>query len=103
MDNQEPNNQKNNRNHKNGQILMSFIMLSLLLLFIMSIVTNKFSQRYNQEISYSEFLEKVEAGEVESIKFTGTKINITQKSKKDERFQRTYYTSASAPPSRKSW
>ncbi len=92
MDNQEPNNQKNNRNHKNGQILMSFIMLSLLLLFIMSIVTNKFSQRYNQEISYSEFLEKVEAGEVESIKFTGTKINITQKSKKDERFQRTYYT-----------
>ena len=92
MDNQEPNNQKNNRNHKNGQILMSFIMLSLLLLFIMSIVTNKFSQRYNQEISYSEFWEKVEAGEVESIKFTGTKINITQKSKKDERFQRTYYT-----------
>ena len=82
MDNQEPNKQNGNRNNKNGQIVMTFIMVSLLVLFIMSIVSNKFTQQYNQELSYTEFLEKVEAGEIESVKFTGTQIDIVQKAKK---------------------
>ena len=60
MDNQEPNKQNNNRNNKNGQYVMTFIMVSLLALFIMSIVTNKVSQQYNEELSYTDFLEKVE-------------------------------------------
>ena len=65
MDNQEPNKQSNNnRNNKNGQVIMTFIMVSLFALFIMSIVSNKVGQQFNQEISYTEFLEKVEAGEV---------------------------------------
>lgn len=93
MDNQEPNKQNNNnRNNKNGQIIMSFIMVSLFALFIMSIVSNKVGQQFNQEISYTEFLEKVEAGEIESIKFTGTQINIVQKSKEDATYKPTYYT-----------
>ncbi len=92
MDNQEPNNQNKNRNNKNGQVVMMFIMASLVVLFIMSIISNKFTQQFNQEISYTEFLEKVENGEVESIKFTGTQINIIQKAKKDARFQQTFYT-----------
>lgn len=93
MDNQEPNKQNNNnRNNKNGQIIMSFIMVSLFALFIMSIVSNKVGQQFNQEISYTEFLEKVEAGEIESIKFTGTQINIVQKSKEDAAYKPTYYT-----------
>ena len=92
MDNQEPNKQNNNRNNKNGQYVMTFIMVSLLALFIMSIVTNKVSQQYNEELSYTDFLEKVEKGEIESIKFTGTQINVVQKAEKDSRFKKTYYT-----------
>ncbi len=93
MDNQEPNKQNNNnRNNKNGQMVMSFIMVSLFVLFIMSIVSNKVGQQFNQEISYTEFLEKVEAGEVESIKYTGTQINITQKPKEGSSYEQTYYT-----------
>ena len=93
MDNQEPNKQSNNnRNNKNGQVIMTFIMVSLFALFIMSIVSNKVGQQFNQEISYTEFLEKVEAGEVESIKYTGTQINIVQKAKKDASHKPTFYT-----------
>ena len=92
MDNQEPNKQNNNRNNKNGQVVMTFIMVTLVALFIMSIVSNKVTQQFNQEISYTEFLEKVESGEVESVKFTGAQINITQKAKKESRFKPTYYT-----------
>ena len=63
MDNQEPNNQNNrNNNNKNGQVILIFIMVSLVALFIMSIISNKVTQQFNQEISYSEFLEKVESG-----------------------------------------
>ncbi len=94
MDNQEPNNQNHNRNNnnKNGQIIMTFIMVSLVALFIMSIVSNKVSQQFSQEISYTEFLEKVEAGEIESVKFTGTEIDIVQKAEESGRFQQTWYT-----------
>ncbi len=93
MDNQEPNNQNNrNNNNKNGQVILIFIMVSLVALFIMSIISNKVTQQFNQEISYSEFLEKVESGEVESIEFTGSQINIVQKTKKNARFKQTYYT-----------
>ena len=93
MDNQEPNKQSNNnRNNKNGQVIMTFIMVSLFALFIMSIVSNKVGQQFNQEISYTEFLEKVEAGKVESIKYTGTQINIVQKAKKDASRKPTFYT-----------
>lgn len=92
MDNQEPNKQNRDHNNKNGQVIMTFIMVSLVVLFIMSIVSNRVAQQFNQEISYTEFLEKVEAGEVENIEFTGTQINIVQKSQKETRYKQTYYT-----------
>lgn len=93
MDNHEPNNQNNNnRNNKNSQVIMSFIMVSLFALFIMSIVSNKVGEQFNQEISYTEFLEKVEAGAVDNIKYTGTQINIVLKPKKGSSYKQTYYT-----------
>lgn len=92
MDNQEQGNQNNNRGNKNGQSVMIFIMVSLVALFIMSIVSNKVTQQFSQEISYTEFLDKVENGEIESVKFTGTQINVVQKSQKNSRSRQTYYT-----------
>lgn len=92
MDNQEPNNQNNNRNNKNGQVVMAFILISLFALFIMSMVSNRMAKQFNQEISYTEFLEKVEADEIESVKFTGTDISITEKKDADTKIKYTYYT-----------
>lgn len=92
MDNQEPNNQNNNRNNKNGQVVMAFILVSLFALFIMSMISNRMAKQFNQEISYTEFLEKVEADEIESVKFTGTDISITEKKDDDTKIKYTYYT-----------
>ena len=84
MDNQGPNNYNNGNNNynnnggnggggngnnggnggkdnHNGQLIMAFVLVSLIVLFIMSMVSNRFSQMSTQEISYSQFLEKVEA------------------------------------------
>ncbi|MBO5371724.1 MAG: ATP-dependent zinc metalloprotease FtsH [Lachnospiraceae bacterium] len=95
MDNQEPkkqNNEKNNKNNKNGQVIMTFIMVTLFVLFIMSFFTNKITEQLTQEISYTKFLEMVEAGEVEKIQFTGTQIDIKAKSKEGTAYSKTYYT-----------
>ncbi|MBO5303811.1 MAG: ATP-dependent zinc metalloprotease FtsH [Lachnospiraceae bacterium] len=92
MDNREPNKQNNNKNNKNGQIIMTFILISLFVLFIMSMITNKISAQLNQEISYTKFLEKIEAGEIEKIQFTGTQIDIVAKAKEGSLYKQTYYT-----------
>ncbi len=118
MDNQGPNNYNNGNNNynnnnngnnngnggggnsggggkdnRNGQLIMAFVLVSLIILFIMSMVSNQFNQMSTQEISYSEFLEKVEAGEVESVEIGSYEIDIipVTEEKAPYRSQITYY------------
>lgn len=118
MDNQGPNNYNNGNNNynnnnngnnngnggggnsggggkdnRNGQLIMAFVLISLIILFIMSMVSNQFNQMSTQEISYSEFLEKVEAGEVESVEIGSYEIDITPVTEENSpyRSQITYY------------
>ena len=95
MDNQGSNNNYNNGNsnggnngdggkgNHNGQILMAFILISLIALFIMSLVTNQFNQMSTQEVSYSEFLDMVngtgkwEGRSVKSVEIGSYQIDIT--------------------------
>ena len=114
MDNQGPNNYNNGNNNynnnggnggggngnnggnggrdnHNGQLIMAFVLVSLIVLFVMSMVSNRFSQMSTQEISYSEFLEKVEAGEVKSVEIGSYEIDITPVTKDKSPYQPTYY------------
>ncbi len=70
---------------------MAFVLVSLIVLFIMSMVSNRFSQMSTQEISYSQFLEKVEAGEVKSVEIGSYEIDITPVTKDKSPYQPTYY------------
>ena len=79
------------RDNHNGQLIMAFVLVSLIVLFIMSMVSNRFSQMSTQEISYSEFLEKVEAGEVKSVEIGSYEIDITPVTKGKSPYQPTYY------------
>lgn len=85
------NNGGGGKGNRNGQIVMAFILVSLIALFVMSMVTNRFNQMSTQEISYSEFLEKVEAGEVESVEIGSYEIDITPVSEEKTPYQMTYY------------
>lgn len=115
MDNQGPNNNYNNGNNsgggngggnggnnggkdnRNGQIVMAFILISLVALFVMTLVTNHFSQMSSQEVSYSEFLQMVNGeGEwkgksVESVEISSYEIEITLASEKKTPYQQTSY------------
>ena len=106
MDNQGPNNYNNNgnnnggddgRGNRNGQIIMAFIMVSLIALFVMSMITNQFNQMSTQEVSYSEFLKMVnQEGDwkdkrVESVEIGSYQIDITMASEKDSPYQMRFF------------
>ncbi|MFV0465223.1 MAG: ATP-dependent zinc metalloprotease FtsH [Lachnospiraceae bacterium] len=100
MSNQEPDNNKNdngndNKNNKNGQIMLTFIMVSLVALFVMSLLSNQFNQIATQKISYTKFIEMVENDEIESVSFTASQIDIVPKAvetDEDVPYTVTYYT-----------
>ena len=62
MDNNQGSNNNNNNGKKNnnGQMIMSFILVSLMVLFVVSLVTNKFSDLSTQEVTYTEFIQQLE-------------------------------------------
>ncbi len=88
MDNQGTNNNEinnkndnkkngNNKGNHNGQMLMGFILVSLIALFIMSLISNRYSQMSSEEISYTEFIQMVKDGKVESVEIGSYQIDIT--------------------------
>ena len=87
------NGDNNNKNNKNGQMIMVFILVSLVALFIMSMVMNRYTSMSTSEISYSDFLQMVEDGKVESVEFDSYQINITpvSENKKPYLQEQTYY------------
>ena len=106
MENQGPNNNSNgnpnrggngDKNNRNGQMIMAFIMVSLVALFVMSMITNQFAQMRTEEVSYSEFLDMVTGeGEwkghsVESVQIGSYQIDITLKSDGKVPYEKTYY------------
>ena len=93
MDNQNPNqnpyrrNQNNNNkngqngdnggNKNNGQMVMVMILVALVVLFFMSMISSRMMIGSEQQISYSEFLDKVESGDVAAVEIETYQINIT--------------------------
>ena len=95
MDNQNPNqnpyrrNQNKNNNNKNGQngdnggnknngqMVMVMILVALVVLFFMSMISSRLMIGSEQQISYSEFLDKVESGDVAAVEIETYQINIT--------------------------
>ena len=76
---------------------MAFILISLIALFIMSLVTNQFNQMSTQEVSYSEFLDMVngtgkwEGRSVKSVEIGSYQIDITLNSDEKTPYEVTYY------------
>ncbi|MCD8109729.1 MAG: ATP-dependent zinc metalloprotease FtsH [Clostridiales bacterium] len=82
----------NNKNGRNGQSILWFVMLALIVLLLVSAMTNRVSSLTTQEITYSEFLAMVESGKVESVVITSSELEITPVEDEDALYQITYYT-----------
>ena len=89
MDNQ---NNKNNDNKNNKQGI-SFILLVTVIASILVLALFQFQGTTSAtEISYNEFLDKVDKGEVEKVVIQNDKIVITEKKSKDSGVAKEYYT-----------
>lgn len=99
MDNSQGSNNNNNNGKKNnnGQMIMSFILVSLMVLFVVSLVTNKFSDLSTQEVTYTEFIQQLEKGNVATVDFDSSQINYTLVDEKAA-YDVTYYTGYISDP-----
>jgi len=100
MDNNR-NNQPNNNNNGNNEnekkqppVWLICLGVALVLYLLFSYMTSKLTQASYQEISYAEFLEMVEKGEVKEvlIQYDSDRMLISPKEQKEGTIPVTYYT-----------
>ena len=93
--NNTPNNGNSGNNGKknqgSGQMLMMLLLAALVVAFFVSLFNSSFGLGSTEEITYSEFLEMVENGQVESVVFKTYQIDITPVSD-DNSLTTTYIT-----------
>lgn len=94
MENKDSN-QNNNKNNKDGgnrQTLFILLVATLAVLLILSYMRSSLAGATNQKISYDEFIEKVEAGEIEKVEIGSDEITITPKEQANPYVTSTFYT-----------
>ena len=95
-----PNPNRNNNNNKGGdgktsfQRLLPLIIAAILFTLLLNSVVSRFEAAKVEEITYNEFIEKLENDEVSKVVFESDRINILTKeeAKKPESGQHWYYT-----------
>lgn len=75
----------------NPQNALVFIMFTLVALLIMSFFSDRFNNMTTQETTYTQFLEELNAGNVESVTFDSYQIDYTLVEDKED-YEITYYT-----------
>ena len=61
------NNNDNNKKNHNGQMILGFIMVTLVALFLISLFSSRFSQMSSKETTYSEFLEQLDKKNIKTV------------------------------------
>ena len=85
MDNMENNNEQNDDKKKNelktSVIVCMILILSVMMLFIY--VVEKINQTQNIEISYDQFIQKLEAGELKKVEMNVDRLILTPRTKEE--------------------
>jgi len=94
MENRDQNNNsnKNNNGQRNQQTILIILIASVVMFVVLSYMRTAFNTATNQKISYDEFIEKLEDGEVASVVISPEEIKITPKGQENSYVPITYYT-----------
>ena len=85
------NNNGNNKKNHNGQMILGFIMVTLVALFLISLFSSRFSQMSSKETTYSEFLKQLDNNNVKTVEFSSYEMDYTLVKDKAP-YKVTYYT-----------
>lgn len=88
------NKQNNDKNKKNMTVAIIGVIVVLGILVLFNVLANQIKESQRVEISYNEFLEMLDKGEVESVKsMTNGTLEVKKKGDSDV-LAKTYYTGA---------
>lgn len=80
------------RNNRGGQGIMTFILLTLVALFVYALISNSISHASTQEKSYSDFIKQLDKGNVKSVEFDSYEIDYKLVDDGHKDYDITYYT-----------
>lgn len=83
-------NNRDNRSNRTGIIICLAVALGLFLIF--SFMNSQVKSATNKEITYDQFLQLLEDGNVKAVKITSSELEITPVSQNNTLYQTTYYT-----------
>ena len=86
------NNQNGDKKGGNGQMILAFVIITLVTLFFMSLLNRCSADMTSQRITYTEFVQMVKDDKVEKVEEGANQYNITPKSDDKTLVKMTYYT-----------
>ena len=86
------NNQNGDKKGGNGQMILTFVIITLVTLFFMSLLNRCSADMTSQRITYTEFVQMVKDDKVEKVEVGANQYNITPKSDDKTLVKMTYYT-----------
>ncbi len=86
------NNQTGDKKGGNGQMILAFVIITLVTLFFMSLLNRCSADMTSQRITYTEFVQMVKDDKVEKVEVGANQYNITPKSDDKTLVKMTYYT-----------
>ena len=86
------NNQNGDKKGGNGQMILAFVIITLVTLFFMSLLNRCSADMTSQRITYTEFVQMVKDDKVEKVEVGANQYNITPKSDDKTLVKITYYT-----------
>ncbi len=84
------NDKRDNRSNRTGIIICLAVALGLFLIF--SFMNSQVKSATNKEITYDQFLQLLEEGNVKTVKITSSELEIIPVSQNNTLYQTTYYT-----------
>ena len=86
------NNQNGDKKGGNGQMILAFVIITLVKLFFMNLLNRCSEDMTSQRITYTEFVQMVKDDKVEKVEVGANQYNITPKSDDKTLVKMTYYT-----------
>lgn len=90
MENNNRNQGEDKRSNRTGILVCLAVALGLFLIF--SLMNNQVKEATNKEITYDQFLQMLEDGNVKAVKITSNKLEIIPATQSSSLYQVTYYT-----------
>ena len=97
MDNNNNQDNNNGKMSPNGQTILVLVVAAIITLMVITLMRDMITKNSTQELSYTQYVEMVEAGKVEAVLIGNTEITIYPKKEANEYSQLIRYYTVKVP------